>query len=115
MSSKTPIVDLTIAGTGFLKLGDTTLTEANLSVLSGLTSPDNITGATGATGAKSNWSNWALTNGTNGAVEQPVLLVLQVNVESKVSLVNKVYLYLEQLETQDLLDYWTYRFAVLTV
>ena len=50
MSTKTPITNLSIDGTGFLKIGDTSLTESNLSVLNGVTSTAAFTGPTGVEG-----------------------------------------------------------------
>ena len=49
--SKTPIVDLSIKSTGFLKVGSTQLSEANLNVLSGVTDISQLTGAKGQKGA----------------------------------------------------------------
>lgn len=48
--SKTPITNLSIASTGFLKIGDTQLTETNLSVLSGVTDAGVFTGPAGVAG-----------------------------------------------------------------
>ena len=51
MSTKTPITNLSIESSGFLKIGNTSLTENNLSVLSGVTSSAAFTGPTGPSGA----------------------------------------------------------------
>ena len=50
MSSKTPITNLSIASSGFLKIGNTSLTETNLSVLSGVSSSAAFKGPTGPSG-----------------------------------------------------------------
>jgi hypothetical protein len=50
MSTKTPITNLSIASTGFLKIGNTSLTESNLSVLKGVTSTAAFKGPTGPSG-----------------------------------------------------------------
>ena len=49
--SKTPISDLAIASTGFLKIGDTQITETDLVNLLGSTGTSSVVGATGAAGA----------------------------------------------------------------
>ena len=62
--SKTPITNLSIASTGFLKIGDTQLTETNLSVLSGVTDAGVFTGPTGPAGV----AGAVGAKGSNGSV-----------------------------------------------